>query len=137
MTVRSRRSFLGLLLRLAAAVVAGPTLLARAVQAASPGEIAAGASPATASVWAGRGCSAVASAIALVGGAPAAPYEIDFSSSLAVVVSGIAAAGLSVAGSTVSADPGGSWALVTIPSGSAAVTLDVGSSDLSASPEGV
>jgi hypothetical protein len=136
MSVRSRRSFLGLLLRAAGAVLAGPTILARAVRAASSPQITAGSSIASASVWAGRGCSAIASAISAVGGAPSAPYEVDFTSALGVVVSGVAADGLIVAGSTVTADPGGSWALLTVPSASATVTLDLGPNALSVSPEG-
>lgn len=137
MSVRSRRSFLDLLLRAVGAVLAGPTILAKAVQAASSGGIAAGSSTAPASVWAGRGCSALASAIAAVGGTPAAPYDVDFTSALGVVVSGVAGDGLSVAGSTVTGDAGASWALITIPRASPTVTLDVGSIVLSASPEGV
>lgn len=65
MSLRSRRSFLALLLRLVATLTAGSALATRAIRAASSGWITGGASSASASIWAGRGCSAVASALGL------------------------------------------------------------------------
>lgn len=136
MSEQSRRSFLGLLLRVGAALMAGPALLTGTVRAAAPSALAQGSSDVPTSVWAGRGCSATASAIELAGGSPTTPYEIDFTEALAVVVSGVAVGDLAASGSIITASPGTSWALLSVPRKSTIVTLNVSGVAVTATPDG-
>lgn len=136
MDSRSRRSFLRLLAGSALALVAAPAILVERVAAAAARTIDKGPSGSAASLWAGRGCSATASALEAIGAAPHAPYAVDFGNSLAVVASGIDADALAVSGSMLASDSGSSWALVTLPRSLDQVALSVGGSLILAPTEG-
>jgi len=120
----------------ALALLATPAFLIERVAAAAAKTIDKGPSGSGPSLWAGRGCSATASALEAIGGAPHAPYAVDFGSSLAIVASGIDADALAVSGSVLASDSGSSWALVTLPRSLEQVGLSVGGSLILAATEG-
>ena len=94
--------------------------------------VASGSGPQGPGAWAGRGCSALASALQTSGFEDAPFTDIDFSTNVALVVAGAdrSSIALDLANSAVSAVAGGDWAIFAVPWAGlpAALKLQVGAS---------
>ena len=136
MNAPSRRRFLVIVGRVVAALVIAPTAFARQVVAASTAALSFGPSAAPRSIWVGRGCSAVGSALSQVGAQPSEPYVVDFAKALAVVVAGVDAMTVSLGASTVIAPSGTAWALLAVDGARSPVALIGDGGTLTTTPEG-
>lgn len=129
---RTRRQFVAGAGRVILALVGGPGLLhlaQKSVRAAapiparlvysSPGEVDLNA-------WIGRGCSATASALGFFGLSVPAPYDIDFASETAAILTGMAppSVSLDASGPTISGTPEGAWALFGVGAPAARLPAD-------------
>src|SRR3972149_539246 len=136
----TRRSFLGKSGGLTLAMAAGGFLhrgpfWARAAPATAK-VVESGASTSKLTAWAGRGCSAVASALNGVGAFPNTPYQVEFDKETALVLTGIDVAALSVDEDLeVRASSGFEWCLAALPGAAkgmrAQLSITVGDETLS------